>query len=212
MRYILTVVVVLILILVLIGCNNKEKQASSPKDSNNQISQLISLLEKNGYYKYIDPSMIEKVKKESIEAGYVYGWEDSGRDFSSDAESLAEGGVSEFFESIKEFLVRQNVVVKVSEEDFDDEDYKITVNGVQYEIYSKEEAQTDEIWELSTIRSFAIVNKLLKNAGSSERLYILYGGNDLRCVFLTDEMYNLISENKSVSKKEQAVKVPEVFN
>ncbi len=202
---------IIVIFIVLVACSTNSEDTKKDNESNFGISKLISELEAKGYYKYIDKSQVENVKKASIEAGYIYGWEDSGRDFSTDAESLAEGGVSHFLESISEFLQKQNVKVIVSDEMYSDKGYNVTVNGKFYEIYNEKEIESENIWELSTNRCFSIINNLLENSGSSERIYILYGGNDLRAIFLTDEMYKLIIDDNNVPESELPQIAPDVF-
>ncbi len=50
---------------------------------------------------------------------------------------------------------------------------------------------------------FLHVNTLLKRAGSDERLYFLYGGNDTRAVFLTPGMYEAISRSPAIDDYEK---------
>ena len=49
------------------------------------------------------------------------------------------------------------------------------------------------LWGVSTVRTFALVNDLLARASSNERLYAVNGGNDLMAIFLTDELWDLIT-------------------
>ena len=64
-----------------------------------------------------------------------------------------------------------------------------------FSMYTQEELETEEIWELTTVRAFSMINILLGQAGSSERIYYLYGGNEMVAVFLTPEMYEAISQS-----------------
>jgi hypothetical protein len=45
----------------------------------------------------------------------------------------------------------------------------------------------------------------------NERLYTLYGGNDLKAVFLTDEIYNAIIDAEILPEKELPKLVPDIF-
>lgn len=202
MRNIIVIVLILLLLVILIGCNGRRRTrvGTVPKDS---LEMLLSKLEALGYYKFIEKTEIDRVKAESLKAGYIFGWEESARDYMSDAEDLAEGGIGEFLETIRPFLEKQNIELNVGNEDFSDKGYIIEINGFKYEIYSEDELNSEDLWELSTNRSFAIVNKLLTEANSNERIYILYGGNDLRAIFLTDEMYKLINNDQELSDGEK---------
>ncbi|HEX2947891.1 MAG TPA: hypothetical protein VHT96_18285 [Clostridia bacterium] len=112
----------------------------------------------------------------------------------------------DFYSSISSFLKDQNVSI-TADQDFTDKHYIIKVNGENYTIYNEEELESADIWELSTVRSFTIVNCLLKEARSNERIFWLYGGNDLRAIFLTDEQYKEILNSKVLSEKELPQKV-----
>jgi hypothetical protein len=208
MRFFVPILIV-ILVFALIGCSQNNKNISVETKLSSDISELISSMEKKGYYRYIDSSQVSKVKNESLDAGYIFGWEESGRDFSSDAESLAEGGIPDFYNDIRDFLRKQNVEINVKNESFSSKGYTLNVNGSTYKIYDENEMESKNIWELSTVRGFAIINKLLKDAGSDEQLYMLYGGNDLRAVFLTEEMYQLIVGYNSITSEELLIKVDE---
>ncbi|QMV40059.1 hypothetical protein [Cohnella cholangitidis] len=123
---------------------------------------------------------------------------------------MAEGGVGEFIEALKPFLATQNVQITEVNDDLVNMDYNVEINGKSYKIYSGDELDKD-IWELSTIRAFGIVNKLLEEASSNERVYILYGGNELRAVFLTNEMFKAIIGSKSILDEDKPIITPEYY-
>ncbi|WP_373232079.1 hypothetical protein [Cohnella sp.] len=214
--FLITVVIIVLLFLISFLYDNFSKSKIIPKESsssNNEdkgIASLINELDQLGYYKYLELRIKEEVKEESIKVGYLFGWEESGRDYSSDAEDLAEGGVGKLIESVKPYLETQNVKITEIKDDIVDMDYSVVINGISYKIYSEDEMDKD-IWELSTNRAFGIINKLLKEVSSNERVYILYGGNDLRAVFLTSEMYKAINESKLIPDREMPIPTPEQF-
>lgn len=53
------------------------------------------------------------------------------------------------------------------------------------------------------MRAFSMINRLLMQAGSNERIYYLYGGNDMVAVFLTPEMYEAVSHNPAEDEYEK---------
>jgi len=188
---------------------NKEQ---SPTNQSNYIWEtrvLISQLEKMGFYKYADPSMIEGIKKEAIEKDYVFCGE-FGREFPADAEALGQCGLSDFFKEIKDFLDKQNVIINISEENAEENGYHITINDCSYEIYSEQELQQDW-WKLSSIRCFSIINKLLEEAGSKERIYHINDGNDQFAIFLTEEMYQSIYDHCSLAERDKPKFVGNIF-
>ena len=141
---------------------------------------FVDRLDQLGFFKYIDSAQREDAKRQGAAA--IYG--ETGRLFHADAESLAEGGVGDFLREMEPFLRKQGVTISQIEDQFRDYDYSVTINGMDYIIYSADELELHgqrvvSIWGLATVRSFAIVNELLANAESNERLYAVNGGNDL---------------------------------
>ena len=89
------------------------------------------------------------------------------RSFHADAEELAEGGIPEFLEELREPLARLGAELP--------DDVAV--------------AETDlDTWAQAPIDAFCAVNAALERAGSDERLYALYGGNDLFALLLTDAL------------------------
>lgn len=162
---------------------------------------LVTKLEALGFYKYTAPERIEELKREAIAGGYLFGWDVTKRDYHADAEDLAEGGIAKFIERIRPFLESQGVRIRsVKEEDLD-RAYYVTINNVRYVMYSEDEID-ENIWDSTTRRCFAAINRLLEEAGSDERLHWLYGGNDNRAIFLTQAMYEAIRDSKTLPRRE----------
>jgi hypothetical protein len=167
------------------------------------MKELLDELETLGFYRYTDPRLVERIQARTVESGYLYD-EAVGRTFFADAEHLAEGGVKDFINAIVPFLAKQNVLIRSVEENFNiGGEYSVTVNGRTFVMYTQEELETAEIWELTTIRAFSMVNTLLKQAEASERLHYLYGGNDMLAVFLTPDMYRLIARRVDQDETEK---------
>jgi len=201
---------------------NHEQTFTNQNNNSISISELFLQLDKMGYYKYTHPSRLEEVKKEDIKNDYFSGW-DTGRIFLADAESLGQHGVADFFkyyddemkgtlekQSVEEFLKNQNVIINVSDEHRDTDGYYIIINGCKYEIYSEKEINEDW-WTLSSVRCFSIINKLLKEAGSKERIYALADGNDQNAIFLTEEMYELINSCNYLQEKSKPRNIGNAF-
>lgn len=176
----------------------------------NHLSRLLETWESLGFYQYVAPEQIDELKQEALATGYIFGWEGTARDFDADAENLAEGGVQEFLTKIAPFLTTQGVQIDSIDEHFTDTGYRITIKGREYELYSEAERASANIWELTTTRAFGIVNTLLREAGSRERVFILYGGNDLHAVFLTDEMYEVLRRAAVLPPQEMPMPVPDL--
>ncbi|WP_020616413.1 hypothetical protein [Paenibacillus daejeonensis] len=173
------------------------------------ITSLINDLERLGYYKYTADEKINVLKKECLEGGYAFGWEETCRDFHADAEDLAEGGISLFLTEIEPFLSKQGIRLADIKESFDERGSTIEINGKRSVIYDQQELKHKDIWSLATSRTIEIINELL--ASTNERAYILYGGNDQRVIFLTSAMFELIQVTTLIEEIEKPLSL-EQFN
>jgi hypothetical protein len=121
------------------------------------------------------------------------------RSYPADNENLAEGDIGVTILLMKSVLEQEGVKLKSVEDEFggtedgpEDEGYRVVINGEPHEIYESEAVSSADIWILSLERLLQIVNGLLEDAGSHERLYGMYGGNDGRVILLTPEMHDYI--------------------
>jgi hypothetical protein len=150
------------------------------------IEALIAELKAADYFIYAVPEKVPALKDEMKLRSYPFPF-DSGREFLADAEDLAEGGVAEFLNEIGLFLRRQGVQISKATKDEmheEGEGYWVTVNGHRHRMATAQECQLPP-WEIVSANCFSLVDKLLTEAGSGERIYCLYfGGNDQKAVFL----------------------------
>jgi hypothetical protein len=114
------------------------------------------------------------------------------RSYPADTEDLAEEGIGEHILRLKGVLAAEGVTLHSVADHAENFDYRVTVNGETYLIYD------DYIYNHSVVNGIAqkrfleIVDALLRDAGSDERLYAIYGGNEGRVIFLTEEMFNFL--------------------
>ena len=186
-------------------CNFRFKRGGKVHFVGNPTNRrLIERLEELGFFKYLEPGQAADLKSEMAEMGWTAVFWDSGRYFSADAEDLAEWGVASFLKDIQPFLEKQGIRLESIEESDIEDHYKIMVNGRTHLIWSRKEMKIDIngeqrglLWGLAPSRCFSIVNQLLIEADSNERIYAVNGGNDLDGFFLTEEQYRLICQHPS---------------
>ena len=175
-----------------------------------QMNSMIIELDALGFYKHTNNQLINGIKEKSNRTGYLF-WDETGRIYKCDAEDLAEGFIGEFFNEIAPFLIKEGVTLESYKQSYTGDTYEIVVNHKKFLIWNDEiDSHLDE-WELATNRTFSVVNLLLQEAGSKERLYSLYGGNDLFAVFLTEEMYETIKKSKLIKETEKPLRHEEDF-
>jgi hypothetical protein len=105
-----------------------------------------------------------------------------------DAESLAEGGIKEAYETLRPLLSGYVETPAPIEEFLDHEvpRYSVRFAGRDFVIYSPELDDAEgQSWGRATYAFFTIVNSQL--ASSSHRFFAINGGNDLAGMFLTPQ-------------------------
>lgn len=162
-----------------------------------EYDEFLSGIERYGYLEYVPEKEMARVKKGLARGTWPFLEDGSRRKYYLDADDLAEKGGATFIKRIQPFLENQGVRIDGIEEYFDDE-YRITLNGKETVIWSSDEAEAETAgkpvatWGLTMVRIFAVVNELLEQAGSEERLYAVGGEGELDAVFLTPELVDFM--------------------
>lgn len=82
----------------------------------------------------------------------------------------------------------------------------IVINGEKLNLYTKKELDNQTFWDTAPRNFFKKVNELLKAKNSDEQFYLLYGGNDLQTLLLTDKQYLIILEYYKDNEKDKPYK------
>ena len=96
-------------------------------------------------------------------------------------------------------------------------DYFVTLNGVDYLVCPGEMnsfgVYVPDVWNLAMGKALAIMNNLLDEAKSLEKIYVVKEEDEdnLYFAFLTPEMNELISNSSSVKDEDKPVQVEEYF-
>lgn len=172
-------------------------------------TQFTACLEQLGYLRYASAGKKQNSSKvfQKMEASPTLFGGGVNRDFPADEERLTECGVRKFLNQIKFILSANGVTYQKIKEDCSRRGYTVQIDNREFPIYSSDELQNsnESIWSISTARVFSMINKLLKEAGSEERIYSLYGGNDHRAIFLTSKLYDLIVKSDFIVERKQLV-------
>jgi hypothetical protein len=167
------------------------------------LQRLIDM----GYLKYVPGPEREAVRQQllsSMKHGIIESdWGEDcvasdRRGYPADNEELAEGRIGEFLLLMKDVLAQEGVRLESVEDEFQDEHYDVLVNGERFRIYGRPD---ENCWAVSLKRFLEIVNGLLQRAGSKERLFGIYGGNDGRAVLLTEEMHQYLHSLSWIDRK-----------
>lgn len=117
-----------------------------------------------------------------------------GRSYGLDAEELAEGGAVWALEEIRAVLETNGVTVGLVSVEYDagSGSTLLLVNGEPH-ILDSDAFDSNVSWRTYSVSFFAIVNKLLAQAGSSERLFgFRLFANDQTGVFLTPQLHEAL--------------------
>ncbi len=184
----------------LIGCGSAEQTTMDPA--------FVDRLDRLGFFEYVSGTERDAAKRDLQNIGWAAVYGETGRLFPADAEALAEGGIGEFLREIQPFLASQGVTIKQIEDHFGEDGYSVSVNGKDHVIYDANELQRDEAqlgwtWGLATVRGFAIVNELLADTESNERLYAVNAGNDLFGFFLTPQLRDAVCDHPDATPRDR---------
>ncbi len=175
------------------------------------MQEFIDRLESLGFYKYCDRTVIPSLKRDFQNGGCLF---DLGtqRMFPFDSEDLAEGGIRDYLQRLLSFLRLQGVSVRTIEQrtDFDNLDYRITIDDTEYVVFQPSELVDIDTWGLATIRAFLLVNHMLGRAGSREKFFLVASSGaksrlldvnqaDMAGVFLTQELFEVISNTPTLT-------------
>jgi hypothetical protein len=161
--------------------------------------QVVDRLIEMGYWKFVPESRRTDVRRQLIESAakrYLdTDWNDDCvaadlRGYPADNEDLAEGQVGATILLMRPALEKEGVKLDSVVDDFGEKKYEVVINGQRHLIYEGDGG--GDSWSLALRRLLEIVNGLLEGAGSSERVYAIYGGNDGRVMLLTSEMHDYI--------------------
>jgi hypothetical protein len=160
---------------------------------------IVDRLIEMGYLKFVPASKRADVRRQLVKTAtrrYLDSdWNDYGvaadlRGYPADNEHLAEGEVGKTILLMRKVLEQEGVKLDNAADDFGNQKYEVVINGQRHLIY-KGNGDGDS-WALALKRLLEIVNGLLEEAGSEERLYAIYGGNDGRVILLTPEMQDYL--------------------
>jgi hypothetical protein len=161
---------------------------------------LTESLDRLGYWD--DLSQEEKLSgiEEIVRSGNIF-MLDSPRFVSADDESLAEFGIGEFLNELRDTLRRYGAsFVAIEDRETEGYGYSVSVDGRVYEVYTAAHLEAEErgewnIWKRGAKTTQRILNDLLEQGGSETRAYWYGGGNEAFVWFLTPDMARVITES-----------------
>jgi len=94
--------------------------------------------------------------------------------------------------------------IKLSAQKLNDKEnsFDALINGDTIKLYTQKDLDDDIFWDTAPRNFFRKVNEILRAKNSDEQFYLLYGGNDLHAILLTDNLLSIIANYYKDEPKE----------
>lgn len=159
----------------------------------------------NDFLKYAENSEIDRLKIHLKNSFDIYD-NNNFKVAHIDAEELAEFSFDFFLPQLNKMLEKRNVNLVVETANDYENTNDIIINGEKLNLYTKKELDNQTFWDKAPRNFFKKINEILKAKNIDEQFYLLYGGNDLHTILLTEKQFSIISEYYKDNEKEKPYK------
>ncbi|MHC1774359.1 MAG: hypothetical protein AB9834_02985 [Lentimicrobium sp.] len=193
MRYLI------ILTLILSSCNirHDNKTISQTKNQDSLVYELVNA----DFLQFTDSSKIDSVRQSFIKDGYIFSSEIN-RYLHIDAEELTEGSFDYFKTALTNILKNRGLEITFSTTENFEKLHKVKINNETFALFDDKNLTDYSFWDIAPRRFFEKINQELEKSKSQERFYLIYGGNDLGAILLTERQYNIIAKINEGNTKE----------
>ena len=161
------------------------------KGQNNTTLNFGNELLKNDFLKYANQFKIDTLKTKLKKSFYIYD-EEIYKFVHIDAEELAEFNFTFFLPQLNRMLHKRNLNLTINLTKNYQTTYEIILNDEVVKLYSKDQLDNFKFWDSAPRIFFKKINEILKINKKDERFYLLYGGNDLAVLLLTEKQFEII--------------------
>jgi hypothetical protein len=166
-------------------------------DRENIATELIN----SDFLKYADSSKVDSLKTQIKNSFDIYDNENF-RIAHIDAEELSEFSFDFFLTNLNNILAKRDIKIYAQKLNDKDDSYDALINGDTIKLYNGEELDNGTFWDTAPRNFFRKINEILKAKNSNESFYLLYGGNDLHAILLTEKQLSIIAEYYKNEPKE----------
>jgi len=99
-------------------------------------------------------------------------------------------------------LKTRNINLKVEVSSDYQKSNALIINNKKLKLYTEKELEDGTFWKTSSHNFFRRINEILTNENSKEQFYLLYSGNDLAAILLTENQFKIIEEYYRNDKQE----------
>ncbi len=190
----------LILLIVIIGSCNIKHDKSVMAQTNFQDS-LVNVLVQNDFLLYSDTSETDSLKQSFLRDGYIFS-AGINRYVHIDAEELAEGSFDFFRNDLTKILKRRALEITFSATRNFEKTHEVLINNRIISLFDDKSLADYSFWDIGSRKFFKAINEQLEISKSKERFYLLYEGNDLGAILLTEKQFEIIRKMNEGNSKE----------
>lgn len=154
---------------------------------------LVNDLIKADFLIYADSLKIDSLTNQVRKSFDIYD-EGNNRILHVDAEELAEFQFSFFLPRLNLILKKRNFRLDVKTTDNYQTSHEVFLNEEKIQLYTKDELENGDFWDKAPRTFFKKLNDLLKRGNLNESFFLLYNGNDLHALLLTDKQFAIIAD------------------
>ncbi len=181
MKYLLNIFV----IMVILNCEQNTVESTKKNHSNELINK--------GFLDYTDSLFLDSLTNEIRNSFNIYHNENF-KILHIDAEELAEFNFEFFMPNLNKILAKRNIQLHVQKLNQNDNSYEILINDKKIQLYNQNHLNNYQFWDIAPRVFFKHLNLILKNEKCKEQFYLLYFGNDLHAILLTEEQFLIIED------------------
>lgn len=190
--------------ILVISCNQNPQTQSNNMPTSEKRNYATELID-NGFLKYADSSKIDSLKKKLTDSFDIYE-NDNFKIAHIDAEELSEFNFDFFLPTLNKILAKRDFKLSAQKLNDKDNSFDVLINGDTIQLYKQNELDSNTFWDTAPRNFFGKANEILKAKNSDEQFYLLYGGNDLQTLLLTDKEFSIISDYYKDNDKEKQYK------
>ncbi len=157
-------------------------------DKDSYATDLID----NSFLKYADSSKIDSLKAQLTNSFDIYA-EDNFKIAHIDAEELAEFSFGFFLPNVNRILAKRDIKLSAYKLNDKENSFDALINSDTIQLFNQKDLDNNTFWDTAPRKFFIKVNEILKAKNINEQFYLLYGGNDLHAILLTDKQLSIIA-------------------
>ncbi len=119
-----------------------------------------------------------------------------------DAEELAEGSFGFFKTELTNVLKKRGLEITFSTTKNFEKLHEVMINNETFPLFDDKNLADYSFWDTGPRRFFGKINQELEKNNSQERFYLIYGGNDLGAILLTERQFSIIAKINEGNTKE----------